>query len=148
MSTILSALAVLAAATPGLLVSPAELAAALKDPTTVVVAVGNNPADFEPATCRARDSSATTTSPSMPTACSSELPPIDQLRAVLAAAGISDRSKVMIYGSPIAATRMFFTLDYLGHPNARVLNGGLNAWKANGGAIEDRRAAKRAAADR
>ena len=34
------------------------------------------------------------------------------------------------------ATRMFFTLDYIGHPNAKVLNGGLNAWKANGGAIE------------
>ena len=31
---------------------------------------------------------------------------------------------------------MFFTLDYIGHPNAKVLNGGLNAWKANGGAIE------------
>jgi thiosulfate/3-mercaptopyruvate sulfurtransferase len=31
---------------------------------------------------------------------------------------------------------MFFTLDYLGHPNARVLNGGLNAWKASGGALE------------
>ena len=46
----------------------------------------------------------------------SELPPIDQLRRVLANAGISDRSKVIIYGSTIAATRMFFTLDYFGHP--------------------------------
>ena len=60
----------------------------------------------------------------------SELPPIDQLRRVLANAGIGDRSKVIIYGSTIAATRMFFTLDYFGHPHARVLNGGLSAWKA------------------
>jgi thiosulfate/3-mercaptopyruvate sulfurtransferase len=67
----------------------------------------------------------------------SELPPIDQLRRVLANAGIGDRSKVIIYGSTIAATRMFFTLDYFGHPDARVLNGGLSAWKASGGAIED-----------
>ena len=37
---------------------------------------------------------------------------------------------------------MFFTLDYIGHPNAKVLNGGLNAWKANGGAIEVRSAAE------
>jgi thiosulfate/3-mercaptopyruvate sulfurtransferase len=42
---------------------------------------------------------------------------------------------VIIYGSPIAATRLFFTLDYFGHPYARVLNGGLNAWKASGGAL-------------
>jgi thiosulfate/3-mercaptopyruvate sulfurtransferase len=55
---------------------------------------------------------------------------------VLANAGIGDTSKVVIYGSPIAATRLFFTLDYLGHAHARVLNGGLNAWKAAGGALE------------
>jgi thiosulfate/3-mercaptopyruvate sulfurtransferase len=136
MSTILTVLAVLAAATPGLLVSPADLAAALKDPATVVIAVDNSPDNF--------------TAGHIPGArfvlyddiaidangLSSELPPVEQLRTVLAAAGISDKSKVVIYGTPIAAARMFFTLDYLGHPNARLLNGGLNAWKANGGAIE------------
>ena len=136
MSTILTALAVLAATAPGLLVSPADLAAALKDPATVVIAVGNSADDF--------------TAGHIPTArfvryddiaidaggLSSELPPLDQLRAVLAAAGIGDKSKVVIYGSPIAATRMFFTLDYVGHANVRVLNGGLSAWKANGGEIE------------
>jgi thiosulfate/3-mercaptopyruvate sulfurtransferase len=31
---------------------------------------------------------------------------------------------------------MFFTLDYICHPSVRVLNGGLNAWKASGGEIE------------
>ena len=67
---------------------------------------------------------------------SSELPPVDQIRRVLSGAGIGDKSKVVIYGSAIAAARMFFTLDYIGHPNAKVLNGGLNAWKAGGGAIE------------
>ncbi len=46
------------------------------------------------ATCRARVSCATTTSPLIPAACSSELPPIDQLRRVLANAGIGDQSKV------------------------------------------------------
>ena len=60
---------------------------------------------------------------------------------MLANAGISDRSKVIIYGSTIAATRMFFTLDYFGHPHARVLNGGLTAWKESGGAIEKGRPA-------
>ena len=136
MSTILSALAVVAASS-GLLVSPSELAAMLKDPTVVVVAVGTNPADFElehvpGARFVLYGDFAIDTA-----GLQSELPPIDQLRRVLANAGISDRSKVVIYGSTIAATRLFFTLDYFGHPHARVLNGGLNAWKQSGGAIED-----------
>jgi thiosulfate/3-mercaptopyruvate sulfurtransferase len=136
MSTILTALAVVAATTGGLLVSPAELAAALKDPATVVVAVSNSTDEFVaghvPGARLVRYDQIAIDIDGL----QSELPPIDQLRAVLGAAGISDKSKVVIYGSAIAATRMFFTLDYLGHPNARVLNGGLNAWKASGGALE------------
>ena len=136
MSTILSALAVVAASS-GLLVSPSELAAMLKDPAVVVVAVGTNPADFElghvpGARFVLYGDFAIDTG-----GLQSELPPIDQLRRVLANAGINDRSKVVIYGSTIAATRLFFTLDYFGHPHARVLNGGLNAWKQSGGAIEE-----------
>src|SRR5215218_4992528 len=98
MSTILTALAVLAAAAPGLLVSPAELIAALKDPATIVVAVGNSEDEF--------------TAGHVPNArfvrydqiaididgLQSELPPVEQLRAVLGAAGISDKSRVIIYG--------------------------------------------------
>src|SRR5687768_17537726 len=136
MSTILAALAVLAQAPSGLLVSPSELATILKDPTVVVVAVANQPGDFEAGHIPgARFVRYGDIAPDVD-GLQSELPPIDQLRRVLAAAGISDRSKVIIYGSAIGATRLFFTLDYFGHPNARVLNGGLNAWKANGGAIE------------
>jgi thiosulfate/3-mercaptopyruvate sulfurtransferase len=136
MPTILSVLAVLAATTPGLLVSPAELTAALKDPATVVIAVGNSEDDFIaghiPGARFVRYSDIAIDAGGL----SSELPPVDRIRTVLAAAGISDRSKVVIYGAPIPAARMFFTLDYIGHTNAKVLNGGLNAWKANGGAIE------------
>jgi thiosulfate/3-mercaptopyruvate sulfurtransferase len=136
MSTILSALAVVAVSS-GLLVSPSELAAMLKDPAVVVVAVGTNPADFElghvPGARFVLYGDFAIDTDGL----QSELPPIDQLRRVLANAGINDRSKVVIYGSTIAATRLFFTLDYFGHPNARVLNGGLNAWKESGGAIEE-----------
>ena len=135
MSTILAALAVLVQASAGLLVSPSELAAMLKDPTVVVVAVGQ-PNEFEaghvPGARFVRYGDIAIDIDGL----QSELPPVDQLQRVLAAAGISDRSKVIIYGSTIAATRMFFTLDYFGHPFARVLNGGLAAWKANGGAVE------------
>ena len=136
MSTILTALAVLAQTSSGLLVSPSELAGMLKDPAVVVVAVANQPGDFEsghiPGARFVRYGDIAIDVDGL----QSELPPIDQLRRALAAAGISDRSKVVIYGSTIAATRMFFTLDYFGHPHARVLNGGLTAWKADGGAID------------
>jgi len=136
MSTILAALAVLAAAAPGLLVSPTELAAALKDPATVVIAVGNSDDEFiaghVPGARFVRYSEIAVDANGL----SSELPTVDALRAVLGAAGISDKSKVVIYGTPIAATRLFFTLDYFGHPNVKVLSGGLNAWKGNGGKIE------------
>src|SRR5688572_7823727 len=136
MSTILTAFALLAAATPGLLVTPADLAAALKDPATVVIAVGNSEDDFIaghiPGARFVRYNDIAIDADGL----SSELPPVEQLRIVLSAAGVSNTSKIVIYGTPIAATRLFFTLDYIGHQNARVLNGGLNAWKANGGAVE------------
>ena len=135
MSTILTALAVLASA-QGLLVSPADLAAALKDPATVVVAAGTSVDDFTsghiPGARFVRYDQIAITVDGI----QSELPPVEQLRAVLSAVGISDTSKIVIYGSPMAAARLFFTLDYLGHPNIRLLNGGLNAWQARGGAIE------------
>ena len=136
MSTILTALAVLAVTTPGLLISPAELAASLKDPATVVIAVGTSDDDFIaghiPGARFVRYSEIAIDADGL----QSELPPVDALRRVLSASGISDKSKVVLYGSPIAATRLFFTLDYFGHRNVKVLNGGLNAWKGNGGKIE------------
>ena len=136
MSTILTALAVLAATTPGLLLSPADLASALKDPATIVIAVGSSEDDFIaghiPGARFVNYNDIAVDAGGL----STELPPVDQLRKVLSAAGISDKSKIVIYGSAIAAARMFFTLDYIGHPNAKLLNGGLNAWKANGGAVE------------
>ena len=135
MSTILSALAVVAASS-GLLVSADELATMLKDPTVVVVAVGNSPDDFTAGHIPgARFVLYDEIAPAID-GLQSELPPVETLRRVLANAGIGDRSTVVIYGSPIAATRMFFTLDYFGHPDARVLNGGLTAWKARGGQLE------------
>lgn len=108
----------------------------LADPAVVVIAVGNQAGEFEaghvPGAGFVRYGDIAIDVDGI----QSELPPLDHLRRVLAAAGITDRSKVIIYGSPIAATRLFFTLDYFGHPYARVLNGGFNAWKGNGGTIE------------
>ena len=77
MSTLLTALA-LVAATPGLLVSPAELAAALKDPATIVIAVGNSEDDFIaghiPGARFVRDDDIAIDAGGL----SSELPPVDR----------------------------------------------------------------------
>src|SRR5688572_18885788 len=139
MSTILAALvalAVLVQTPSGLLVSADELAALLKEPTAVVVAVGNSADDFTAGHVPgARFVLYDDIAPAID-GLQSELPPIETLRRVLANAGISDRSKVIVYGSTIGATRLFFTLDYFGHPNVRVLNGGLSSWKGRGGQLE------------
>ncbi len=136
MSTILAALALVAATTPGLLVSPAELAATLKDPAVVVLTVANNPGDFEsghiPGARFIRYGDIAIDQSGL----GSELPPVARLREIFAAAGITDSSKVVIYGAPMPASRLFFTLDYLGHPQVKMLNGGFAAWRAHGGEIE------------
>ena len=65
-----------------------------------------------------------------------EMPQPDSLRARLEALGISDRSRVVVYYgndwvSP--ATRVIFTLDYAGlGASAALLDGGMQAWKAEG----------------
>ena len=62
-----------------------------------------------------------------------ELPAADSLLALVRELGISNRSRVVIYGEPLAAARLFFTLDYLGHGDrTALLDGGLAAWRAAG----------------
>jgi thiosulfate/3-mercaptopyruvate sulfurtransferase len=71
---------------------------------------------------------------------STELVSLDSLRSVFEALGVSDNSRIVVYGSskvPTLVTRTFFTLDYLGAGDrVSVLDGGLDAWRAAGGKIE------------
>lgn len=101
MSTILTVLAVVAATTPGLLVTPAELAAALEDPAVVVVTIANTPADFEaghvPGARFIRYGDIAIDQPGL----RSELPPVARLCEIFAAAGVTDKSKVMTYDGSI-----------------------------------------------
>jgi thiosulfate/3-mercaptopyruvate sulfurtransferase len=67
-----------------------------------------------------------------------ELPPVADLERVLRGLGINDDSRVVIYSatSPLSAARLWMTLDFLGHADhASLLNGGLTAWRAAGGAV-------------
>ena len=71
---------------------------------------------------------------------SSELVSPDSLRSIFESHGISNDSHIVVYSSarqPVLVTRTFFTLDYIGlGEHLSVLDGGLEAWKAAGGAIE------------
>jgi len=120
-----------------LVVSAAWLAEHVKDPDLVLLHVGTKPtydaghiANARFVTLRdvtAGDPSATTLT--------LELPPVDVLRDRLAALGISDRSRVVVYQSDdqwTQSTRVMLTLDYAGLNNVAWLDGGQKAWtKAN-----------------
>jgi thiosulfate/3-mercaptopyruvate sulfurtransferase len=71
---------------------------------------------------------------------SSELVSPDSLRSIFESLGISNDSHIVVYSSarqPVLVTRTFFTLDYIGlGEHLSVLDGGLDAWKAAGGALE------------
>jgi thiosulfate/3-mercaptopyruvate sulfurtransferase len=61
-----------------------------------------------------------------------ELPPAATLKNIFERAGVSDDTRVILYGdiSVLPATRAYFTLDYLGHDATALLDGGLPKWKA------------------
>ncbi len=62
-----------------------------------------------------------------------ELPPVETLQHVFAAAGVSNSSRVVLYGERfnLLAARAYFTLDYLGvAARVALLDGGLEKWTA------------------
>jgi len=65
-----------------------------------------------------------------------ELPSADSLRALFEAYGVSTTSHIILTGPPLAVTRAFFTLDYLGLPHVSALDGGVTEWKREGRPIE------------
>jgi len=62
-----------------------------------------------------------------------ELPPLNDLRNLFEAAGVSNQSRVVLYGERygLFAARAYYTLDYMGVADpAALLNGSLEKWKA------------------
>lgn len=119
-----------APAHPELLVSTQWLAGHLSDSNLVIVHIARKNDDYRKAHIPGARYLAVTSiaSPEHP---GTELLPIDQLKQNLEAIGISDTSRIVIYTTdydPIAS-RLFFTLDYLGHgSHAALLDGGLDRW--------------------
>lgn len=142
MNILLSALMLIATATSqspardALVVSPAWVAAHLNDRDLVLLHVGEKKTydaghlpgaryvDF------GRDLAV-----SDPDGLRLEMLPADVLRDRLAALGISDNSRVIVYQSDdfwTPSTRVMFTLDYAGLSQTAWMDGGLAAWTREG----------------
>jgi thiosulfate/3-mercaptopyruvate sulfurtransferase len=66
------------------------------------------------------------------------LPSESKLAKQIGDAGISNATEVVVYACGMLpyAVRAWWLLKYAGHENIRVLNGGISAWKAAGGQVE------------
>lgn len=65
------------------------------------------------------------------------MPPPEQFVAAMAALGVGDNSRVVLYDANMSvwAARVWWMLRWIGFDNAAVLDGGLGAWKAAGGEL-------------
>src|SRR3954462_15396542 len=127
-----------------LLVSPAWLSQHIKDPNLVVLQVSDGESYMNEHIPGARFGSLSAISrpETRPdTGLSLEMLPAEALRTALEKLGISDKSHIVVYyaGDWVTpATRVVFTLDYAGLGSRVVLlDGGLEAWKQNGGKVTD-----------
>lgn len=116
------------------LVSTDWLARHLDDPSVVVLHIAHDTMDFRaghiPGAREVQYAWFTTVRDSVGT----ELPDPPRLQEVFERLGVSDDSHVVIYASGMGmapmASRAFLSLDYIGHPNVSLLNGGLARWRA------------------
>ena len=133
----LVAVSVIAAAAPRpeMLVSTDWLSQHLTDSKVVILHVAANRAAYDaghiPGARFLAEADIVVTRDGVP----NELPSVADLKRVMEAAGVSDGSRVVLYGdaSVLPATRAYFTLDYLGHGDqAALLDGGLEKWRKEG----------------
>jgi thiosulfate/3-mercaptopyruvate sulfurtransferase len=65
-----------------------------------------------------------------------ELPPVERLDSLFESLGVGDRGRIVLIGETLPVTRLYFTLDYLGlGDRVSVMDGGIPAWVAAGGAL-------------
>jgi thiosulfate/3-mercaptopyruvate sulfurtransferase len=118
------------AGNPNLVVSTQWLAEHLADPNLVIVHIGHDQAEYQAAHIPGArflpmDKFVSNQDPG------TELLSPDELKKNLEAIGIGDNSRIVYYApdwDPMA-TRLFFTLDYIGHGDqAALLDGGMDRW--------------------
>jgi thiosulfate/3-mercaptopyruvate sulfurtransferase len=123
-----------------LVVSAAWLQQHASDPDLVLLHVGNKAtydAGHIPG-ARYVDYASTLTSNANANGLTLEMLPASELHERLAALGISDNSRVVVYQSDdmwTPSTRVMLTLDYAGLSHVSWLDGGQKAWVASGGTL-------------
>jgi thiosulfate/3-mercaptopyruvate sulfurtransferase len=126
-----------AAARDRLVVSAAWLAQHANDPGLVLLHVGAKPTYDTGHIPHARyvNFRELTAGDGTGTSLTLEMPPVDVLHDRLAALGISDRSRIVVYQSDdqwTPSTRVMLTLDYAGLASVSWLDGGQKAWTKAG----------------
>lgn len=118
---------------PEMLVTTAWLAESLSEPDVIVLCINSTPAFYAkghiPGARQIRLDDIAITRDGIP----NELPSVEALQRVFAAAGMSNSSRVVLYGERynLLAARAYFTLDYLGvAARVALLDGGLEKWTA------------------
>jgi thiosulfate/3-mercaptopyruvate sulfurtransferase len=118
---------------PDMLVTTAWLAENLSEPDLIVLCINSTPEFYSkghiPGARQIKLEDIAVTRDGIP----NELPPVETLQKVFTAAGMSNSSRVVLYGERfnLLAARAYFTLDYLGiAARVALLDGGLEKWTA------------------
>lgn len=137
----LSLFSVVASAAPSvrsdMLVSTAWLGEHLNDPNIVILQVSRDRAAYDAGHIPGARFLALSDIAVTRDGLLNELPPAATLKSVFERLGVSDDSRVILYGdaSVLPATRAYFTLDYLGHQATALLDGGLHKWTTESRAL-------------
>jgi thiosulfate/3-mercaptopyruvate sulfurtransferase len=114
-----------------MLVTTGWLAANLSEPDVIVLCINSTPEFYSkghiPGSRQIKLEDIAVTRDGIP----NELPPVEVLKHVFEVAGVSNSSRVVLYGERfnLLAARAYFTLDYLGvAARAAILDGGLEKW--------------------
>jgi len=118
---------------PEMLVTTGWLAENLSEPDVIVLCINSAPEFYSmghiPGARQIKLEEIAVTRDGIP----NELPPVETLKHVFEAAGVSNSSRVVLYGERLNlhAARAYFTLDYLGVAGrAALLDGGIEKWTA------------------
>ena len=118
---------------PEMLVTTAWLAENLSEPDVIVLCINSTPEFYTkghiPGARQIKLGDIAITRDGIP----NELPSVEVLQRVFAAAGVSNSSRVVLYGERynLLAARAYFSLDYLGvAARVALLDGGLEKWTA------------------
>jgi len=122
-----------AAENPNMLVSTSWLQQHLRDPQITIVDAGDR-LSYETAHIPGARLVALNDIVAGRNGIPNELPDPAVLEQTLRRAGIANRGRIIVYArDPIAAARLFFTLDYAGHgDDVALLDGGVKKWMKEG----------------